>query len=420
MASTERVMDLIKILGKHLNRGSLTIIDAAGCSHRLLGSSPGPEVAVRFDDPAVPRQLIADPDNALGDLYMDGAIRIERGSVRALLDLLMGMPRPPGLTRARGRGWFRRSRRTGPIRPRHARANANHHDDLPDALFDLFLDRDLHYSCAYFADPRADLEQAQQAKLDHLAAKLRLKPDQAVLDIACGWGGLALALAREGARVTGISLSDRQLERSRLRAASTGLDQRVRFERQDYRAVDGQFDRIVSVGMFEHVGPANYDSYFGKLSQLLAHDGVALVQTIGRLGGPGDTHPWIDRHIFPGGYCPALSEIVPAIERAGLLIADLEVLRGHYALTLERWQERFHHNREAAETLMGERFCRMWEFYLAASEMAFRHQQFAVFQFQLCRHVDSLPLTRDYMVDDDRARRCPGAPPSERHAAAMP
>ncbi len=311
---------------------------------------------------------------------------------------------------------FRRVHQFNPI-PR-ARRNAAHHYDLSDQLYELFLDRDRQYSCAYFDDCGDDLDTAQLNKKRHIAAKLLIRPGQTVLDIGSGWGGLALYLAAEcGADVTGLTLSVEQLKTAARRAAAAGLSDRVRFYLRDYREEDGRYDRIVSVGMFEHVGVNHYEAFFTRVKSLLAPDGVALLHSIGRIDGPGATHPWIRKYIFPGGYIPALSEVVVAVERLKLWVTDIEILRLHYAETLRCWRRRFEHNRERLRAIYDERFCRMWEMYLAGSEIAFRHGGCMVFQMQLAKTVDSVPITRDYMIDWERrqlaaADRSPGYQPA--------
>lgn len=270
----------------------------------------------------------------------------------------------------------------------------------PTSFTAFFLDRDLQYSCAYFRSPTQSLDEAQLAKKHLIADKLRLAPGQRILDIGCGWGGLALSLARlENVQVLGITLSEEQLKVARQRAEELGLDDRVTFELLDYRDVKSTFDRVVSVGMFEHVGAPNYDRFFDDLTKLLNPDGIALIHSIGRMRGPSTTSSWIRRYIFPGGYIPALSQVLPSIERAGLWLTDLEVLRLHYAHTLRQWRQRFLRSRDAAAAIYGEQFCRAWEFYLAVSEMSFRYGGFMVFQAQLGRRIDAVPLTRDYLLD---------------------
>jgi cyclopropane-fatty-acyl-phospholipid synthase len=285
-----------------------------------------------------------------------------------------------------------------------ARRNVAHHYDLNGRLYALFLDRDRQYSCAYFARGDETLEEAQAAKKRHIAAKLRLdRPGLEVLDIGCGWGGMAITLARDwGARVTGITLSAEQLAEARRRAAEAGLADRVRFELMDYRDWRRPVDRVVSVGMFEHVGIDHYRRFFRAVRDALRPDGVALVHAIGRSSGPGSTNPWLAKYIFPGGYSPALSEVVPQVEKAGLWITDVEVLRLHYAMTLREWRRRFAANRDAIQSLYDERFCRMFEFYLAGCELAFRRTDHMNWQLQLAREKEALPLTRDYMLEAER------------------
>jgi cyclopropane-fatty-acyl-phospholipid synthase len=285
--------------------------------------------------------------------------------------------------------------------PSASKAHVAHHYDLSGDLYDLFLDADRQYSCAYFKIKNLTLEEAQAAKKRHVAAKLNLdRPGLSVLDIGCGWGGLALHLAADNnVDVRGVTLSEEQLAVARERARTAGLDGHVQFDLSDYRQVSGHFDRIVSIGMFEHVGVGYYDTYFAKVRELLADDGTMLLHTIGRSEGPSSTNPWIAKYIFPGGYAPALSEILQAIERSGLIVTDIEVLREHYALTLQEWQKRFQANRAKAAELYDKRFCRMWEFYLAGAEMAFRYEGEVVFQIQIAKAKTSLPITRDYMIE---------------------
>jgi cyclopropane-fatty-acyl-phospholipid synthase len=355
-------------------------------------------------------QLGLNPDLALGELYMDGRLTVENGDIRSLLDLLMcnlGKSGPHGVQKL-GRALRHFTRAIAQFNPAgRAKDHVAHHYDLSGKLYDLFLDEDRQYSCAYFSDPIESLEEAQIAKKRHIAAKLNLnRAELSVLDIGCGWGGLALDLARTlGANVRGVTLSEEQIAVARRRAIEAGLAQRAIFDLIDYRSIEGQFDRIVSVGMFEHVGAGYYDTFFNKVSELLKTDGVMLLHTIGRVDGPGATNAWIAKYIFPGGYAPALSEIVAAIERNGLIATDVEVLRLHYAETLKEWQTRFQLHRAEVASLYDDRFCRMWEFYLAGSEMAFRYDGEVVYQVQIAKRLDSLPMTRDYMTDDERAMK---------------
>ena len=405
-------MAMQRLLGKILDRliveGRLTVRWPDG-TETTYGRGPGRSAGVEIKDRASIRRLVLNPALALGEGYMAGGIVPLDCSLFELLDLLvanlMAGPREGTFAmRLRARlGWlFRRLMQYNPA-PR-ARRNAAHHYDLNGRLYSLFLDRDRQYSCAYFPHGDETIEEAQTAKKRHIAAKLLLtRPDLSVLDIGSGWGGLALTLAREhGARVLGITLSSEQLAEARARAADAGLAGQVRFELQDYRSLEQKFDRIVSVGMFEHVGINHYPAFFAAIRRCLAPDGVALLHAIGRSDGPGVTNRWIDRYIFPGGYCPALSEVLPAIERAGLWVTDIEILRLHYAETLARWRRRFLANRDTIAALMDERFCRMWEFYLVGSELAFRREGHMVFQIQLARSVDTVPLTRDYIFEAER------------------
>jgi cyclopropane-fatty-acyl-phospholipid synthase len=389
-----------------LRRGRLDVRLPDGATFSC-GDGEGPSAAVALTEPSAPLRLLRDPTLALGELYMDGGLVVERGGVYDVLE--MGLR---NLEPGAAHGWIRAQDawRYGLRRlhqandARRARRNVAHHYDLGNALYELFLDSDMQYSCAYFERPGQSLEEAQLAKKRRIAAKLHVAPGQSVLDIGCGWGGMALYLARAcGARPIGVTLSQEQLERARARAAQTKAA--AQFRLQDYRAVTESFDRIVSVGMLEHVGAPYLDAFFAQVARLLKKDGVALVHTIGRPEGPGITNPWIKKHIFPGGYIPALSELARAIERSGLMIADVEVLRLHYAETLKAWRERFLARRAEAAAMYDERFCRMWEFYLAGSEACFRLGQQVVFQIQLVRDVAALPDTRDYVAEGERRLR---------------
>jgi cyclopropane-fatty-acyl-phospholipid synthase len=392
------------LLGRIVERGSLTLVDADGLAHSYGDGSP-PAITARLADRRLERQLVRDPQLALGQAYMYGRFRMERGSIYDFLELILSNleNKPlPGWTRSfdTARYLLRRAQQFNPSG--RARRNVAHHYDIDGAIYDLFLDSDLQYSCGYFTEG-ADLEEAQLAKKRHLAAKLAISPGHRVLDIGSGWGGLGLYLAKAtDCNVTGVTLSNEQLKLSRERAAREGLSRAVHFELKDYRKLEGRFDRIVSVGMFEHVGVNHYRSYFRKLRDLLTEDGVALVHTIGRADPPAATNPFIAKYIFPGGYIPALSEISAAVERSGLIISDIEVLRLHYAETLRAWRRRFLTNWDKAAAIRDETFCRMWEFYLAASETAFRYQNLVVFQLQLVRRIKTLPITRDYTFKAER------------------
>lgn len=398
------------ILSRLIRHGALTVHFPDGAPRRY-GGGPGPEAAMEIRTPRALRRLALNPGLAFGEGYMDGEIVPLGCGVYDLLDLLVlnleaaeddggGHPAERALDR-----WRWAVRRLDQFNPAsRARRNVAHHYDLNGRLYGLFLDRDRQYSCAYFPTGRETLEEAQAAKIRHIASKLRLdRPGLEVLDIGSGWGGTAIALARDwGARVTGVTLSREQLEASRARAAEEGVADRVRFELMDYRDWDRPVDRVVSVGMFEHVGIAHYSAFFRTLRRALRDDGVALVHAIGRPDGPGSTNPWLAKYVFPGGYSPALSEVLPAVERSGLHVTDVEILRGHYARTIRHWRARFAGNRDAIASLYDERFCRMFEFYLAGCELAFRRMGHMNWQMQLTRRQDALPPTRDYMREAEQ------------------
>ena len=398
-------MVLSEFAQRVIAEGDLTIVDAAGRRHRL-GDGRGRPVVIRLHDKSLHHRLAVDPYLYVGEAFMEGTLTVEEGSLYDFLDICAANERRVSahpLSRA-VRALEHLLRRLHQYNPApRARANVAHHYDLSDTLYDLFLDADRQYSCAYFTHDHGDLEQAQRDKKRHLAAKLLLKPGLRVLDIGSGWGGLGLYLAEAGAgEVVGVTLSQQQLKVSRERAARAGLSDRVHFELCDYRALDGRFDRIVSVGMFEHVGIRHYPEFFGAVRDLLTDDGVALVHSIGRADGPGATNPFIRKYIFPGGYSPALSEVLPVVERLGLWVTDIEILRLHYAETLRLWRRRFQANRARIAALYDERFCRMWEFYLVGSELTFRRMGHMVFQLQLAKRQDAVPLTRDYVTDWER------------------
>jgi cyclopropane-fatty-acyl-phospholipid synthase len=396
-----------RILKNTIKIGRLTLIDADGRSHVFQGSMPGPARTVRLHDRGLHLALLINPKLAVGEAFMDGTLTCEGCTLYELLDLLgqnlVYLEAHPSQAWKEWLGRFARLVLTyNPIG--RAQRNVAHHYDLSGKLYDLFLDKDRQYSCAYFGSDNDNLETAQANKKLHLAAKLLLKPGQKVLDIGSGWGGLALYLAKlAGVDVTGVTLSTEQHKMSQERAAAAGLGERVRFHLRDYRLQPGPFDRIVSVGMFEHVGAAHYREFFRKAKELLTEDGVMLLHSIGRMEPPGSTNPWLRKYIFPGGYTPALSEVLSAVEDAGLWVTDIEILRLHYASTLREWRRRFMENRSKIEALYDERFGRMWEFYLAGCEVAFRHMGQMVFQMQIARRQDAVPLTRDYITDFERA-----------------
>jgi cyclopropane-fatty-acyl-phospholipid synthase len=391
-----------RILTGAIHRGSFLVVWPDGSESRY-GDGQGMTAGIKILKGGHLRRMVANPGLAVGEAYMDGALVPIDGTIHDVLTLLMeninGAHVPVLEWNARlGRLLRPILQANNATRSKH---NVAHHYDLNGRLYSLFLDRDRQYSCAYF--PRGDetLEEAQAAKKRHIAAKLLLdRPDLTVLDIGCGWGGMALTLARDyGARVTGITLSEEQLAEARARAEAAGLADRVNFELIDYRAMDRKFDRIVSVGMFEHVGVPNFPSYFAMIKRCLAPDGVALLHSIGRFAGPGATNDWIAKYIFPGGYSPALSETLAALEQSGLIPADIEILRLHYAKTLAHWRRRFAANRDAIAALYDERFCRMFEFYLSGSELSFRHSDHMNFQIQIVHDQEAVPLTRDYMFE---------------------
>ncbi len=383
--------------------GRLEVILPDGKQFAVEGRK-GPRFRIRFTRRADLMRLPFRPTLAIGEAYMGGRLLIEEGG--SLYDLVefLAANRIEG-----GDPWLARLAHaaTFPFRrfqqyntAGRARAFISHHYNLPDELYEIFLDKDRQYSCAYFPTPEVSLDEAQEAKKRRIAAKLHLSPGRSVLDVGSGWGGLGLYLATEHeANVTGLTLSESQLKVARRRLQEAGLAKQVRFELRDYRSVKGTWDRIVSVGMFEHVGVAYYQKFFEMIARCLVNEGVALLHTIGRSDGPGITDPFIRKYIFPGGYIPALSEIIPAIEKAGLVVTDVEVLRLHYAETLRHWRERFLAAREQALRIRDERFLRMWEFYLAGSEATFRAGVMSVFQIQVAKRVDSLPITRNYMSD---------------------
>ncbi len=387
---------------KLIQVGTLHVIAPGGKKH-TFGGAPGPEVTMHFSDPVFPWKIFFRPELSAGEAYMKGTFWVDdKDGIYNLLYLCtknmewragnpLHVPGSDPVTRFRS--WFSQ---INPVK--RSIQNVSHHYDLSGALYDLFLDKDKQYSCAYFTGLENTLEKAQEDKKAHIAKKLLLKKGMGVLDIGCGWGGLALSLNKlSGARVTGITLSKEQLKVARERAARNKAADKVQFRLQDYREVRETFDRIVSVGMFEHVGRKNFGAFFKKVHDCLTDDGVALLHTIGRADGPGATDPWTLRYIFPGGYVPALSEMVPHIEKAGLYITDIEVLRLHYAETLKEWRARTFKHKDKIIELYNEEFFRMWDFYLSTAECAFRNLGHVVFQIQLAKKVGAVPLTRDYM-----------------------
>ena len=400
---------LTAVLSGLVQRGTLTIVTARGRVHSF-GDGSGEEVRVRFMDAGAERATVLNAELRVGELFMDGRLVVERGTIYQFLELVLRDAKDQKRSLpARLLGGYRFLTRSIISRnnPWRARRNVAHHYDLDHRLYELFLDADQQYSCAYFERPDDTLDEAQAAKKRLITAKLLVEPDSSVLDIGCGWGGLGLYIKSIGAarEVQGITLSAEQLEVARARAEQAGVSYDVRFILKDYREAEGSFDRIVSVGMFEHVGPRFYQTYFDKCRQLLKPDGVMVLHTIGLLDGPWYPNPWLDKYIFPGGQLPALSEIVPAVERAGLVVTDVECLRLHYAATLSHWRRRFMARRDEALTLFDERFCRMWEYYLSCCEAAFRYQDVGVFQVQIARSIYAVPQTRDYIAERMRTLR---------------
>ncbi|MTJ81011.1 MAG: class I SAM-dependent methyltransferase [Telmatospirillum sp.] len=398
----------VPFLNRLVRYGRLTVIDALGRSH-VFGGTPLPDlppVILRLHDRRLHWRIALQPSIAVGEAYTDGTLTIEGGTLDDFLALIaenMRRADPRFSVQERLGFLLRHLQQWNPVKA--SRRNVAHHYDLSDDFYALFLDPDRQYSCGYFADPGMTLEQAQEAKKRHIIGKLLLKSGQRVLDIGCGWGGLALSIARQAdVKVTGITLSEHQLAIARQRAEAEQLSHRVTFELADYRQISGGFDRIVSVGMFEHVGIGQYGTFFRRVGELLNDGGVALLHAIGRSHGAGATNAWIRKYIFPGGYCPALSEVTRAIEGSGLVATDIEILRpSHYADTLRGWRQRFNQHRARVAEIYDERFCRMWEFYLAGSETAFRRQGMMTWQMQFAHRGDVVPATRDYMS----AEGCP-------------
>ena len=401
-------MILAKGLRRLIRAGSMTLVDAKGTVHRIDSGAPGPDVTVRLHDRSLHRTLALNPRLRVGEAYMDGLLTVDDGRLYDFLDLLgLNMASLEAHPLVSVKMVFERIvRLIGQYNPVwRAQRNVAHHYDLNGALYDTFLDADRQYSCAYFRTPQDTLEQAQAAKKAHIIAKLLFEPRHRVLDIGSGWGGLGLQIGRDtGADVTGVTLSVEQHAASSRRALEAGMADRVRFKLLDYRQESGTYDRIVSVGMFEHVGLPHYREFFAKVKSLLADDGVMLLHSIGTMGPPGTQNPWVRKYIFPGGYTPSLSEVLRAIEYGGLYVTDIEVLRLHYAETLKHWRQRFMAHRDRVKAMAGfdDRFCRMWEFYLAAAEMSFRRMGQMVFQIQLAKNPNAVPQTRDYIYDGER------------------
>ncbi|MBT2187850.1 SAM-dependent methyltransferase [Sphingobium nicotianae] len=408
---------LSRLLGKVIKQGTLAITYADGVQERLGAPSPGwPDVAIRLTDKAVPRAIVSNPELGAGECFMDGRLVFDEGTIWHLIMLVtsqtalergtaLSEPSLIGRAGERLKHWYDNYNKRD-----RSKANVAHHYDLSDTLYDLFLDKDRQYSCAYFTDPETvSLEQAQLDKKAHIAAKLALKPGQSVLDIGCGWGGMALYLNRVAdVDVLGVTLSEEQLKVARRRAQEAGVADRVKFELIDYRDVKGPFDRIVSVGMFEHVGARHYREFFRVCQNLLKPDGVLLLHTIGRLDGPSSTDAFTRKYIFPGGYAPALSEILQGSEPNKLLPTDIEVLRLHYYHTLRHWYQRCVDAKAQIVALYDERFYRMWTYYLAAAASGFLYGSQTIYQLQYVRNRQTLPITRDYMSEAEARYRALG------------
>ncbi len=410
-------MMLARFLRAVIKSGDLCLIDARGRDWRC-GDGTAPHVTIQVHDRATQWRLLVNPQLSAGEAYMSGSLTIERGTLYDFIDLATRNlehieSHPVHAFFGHLNRLFRRLRQHNPMGK--AQRNVAHHYDLSDDLFDLFLDEDRQYSCAYFESDSTDLEQAQLNKKRHIVAKLLLnRRGLKILDIGSGWGGLGLYLAQHGnAQVTGVTLSTEQHKISQQRVADAGLAEKASFELRDYREQTGTFDRIVSVGMFEHVGAGHYTEFFKKVKDLLADDGICLLHSIGRMDPPGTTNPWLRKYIFPGSYAPALSEVLAAVEKAGLWVTDVEILRLHYAETLRHWHDRFQAQRDKTKELYDEKFCRMWEFYLIGCEVAFRRRAQMVFQLQIAKRQDAVPLTRDYIGDWKRGVLAEGSQAAE-------
>ena len=398
------------MLSDFVQVGQLTIIDANNVTHVYgPGGENTPFSVIRLTDSSLNHKLFFNPELYAGEAYMNGTLICEQGGIRGLLEIFahnrVKLRKQP--TQKVIRRWTKRIKKWQQKNKQPAaQKNVQHHYDISNDFYQLFLDDDMNYSCAYYENSSMTLEQAQTAKKLHIASKLNLRSGNTILDIGCGWGSMAIFLAENfGCKVIGVTLSKEQQELAMQRVQARGLTNQVDIQLKDYRNVDKKFDRIVSIGMFEHVGVVNYLEYFRKIKNLLNDDGCALVHSIGRKGGPGNTGAWIRKYIFPGGYSPSLSETFSEIEKAGLWVTDCEILRMHYAETLLEWEKRFQNNREQVLKMFDDKFCRMWEFYLIVSEFSFRHGKHMNFQIQLTKNVDSLPYTRDYIGKVEHSKK---------------
>jgi len=402
---------LANLLKGFVQRGRLRLYDARGKLHEFGPGGDEAPVTLRLHERALHRKLFLNPELAAAEAYMDGTLTFEDGSAVYDLLYLFSINRPAlgahPVQSLQRRLWRAARRRHQANDVERAKRQARHHYDLSSGLYRLFLDEDLNYSCGFFHSPDDSLEAAQKAKLERAVAKLALEPGMRVCEIGGGWGAFAIELAKAGADVTSINVSPEQVKVAEQRVAEAGVGDRVRFVLKDYREVDGSFDRVVSIGMMEHVGIGHIDDYFGKIRSLLTPDGFAFVHSIGRMTQPGTTGPFIRKYIFPGGYVPALSEVFAAAERQGIWVADMEVLRLHYYYTIRHWRQRFAARRDEAAALYDERFCRMWEFYLVAVELGFLNGSNMVFQLLLSTRRDAVPIVRDYMFEADRDALAP-------------
>jgi len=400
---------LSNLLNTVVKKGRLTVIDVDGSSHRFGSGEDGPSVVMRLHDKKLRWKLFFNPELQVAEAYMDGGLTFEEGSGCYDLLYLFSLNRGPlashKMQKVLRRAWRALRRRQQRNDVENAKRQARHHYDLSTELYKLFLDEDLNYSCGFYRSPDDTLEQAQAAKLDRAIAKLGLKPGMSVVEIGGGWGAFAILMAKQGAHVTSINVSPEQITIAKEKAAEAGVTDRIEFVQKDYREVSGQFDRVVSVGMMEHVGIGHLDEYFGKVLDLLKPDGYAFIHSVGRMTQPGTTGPFFRKYIFPGVYTPALSETFEVTERQGLWVADMEVLRLHYYYTLRDWRIRFTANRDKAKELYDERFCRMWEFYLGAAELGFLHGSNMVFQLLLSPQRDAVPVNRNFIVDAEREMR---------------
>ena len=394
-------MNLTRFLENLIKEDGFVLIDANTKEYIIGKPNKINPIKIRLLDKSLHYKLLFLPELYFGEAYADGSLVIENGTLTEFLDIAMkniGRSEINSFSKIikKIKGTYRYF--TNFNLAYKSKKNVAHHYDISEKLYDLFLDENRQYSCAYFKKDTDSLETAQNNKIDHIIKKLNLKPNQKVLDIGSGWGTLAIEIARKSqCEVLGITLSENQLEYSNKKVKELNLQNQVSYKLMDYRELDEKFDKIVSVGMFEHVGRKFYNTYFKKVSNLLKKDGIALIHTIGSIDSPRDPHPWISKYIFPGGYTPSLSEIVPSIEKSGLIISDVEVLRMHYSHTLRNWKERFLGKKEEVLAMFDEKFFRMWEFYLTGSEMAFKWGDQVVFQFQLSKELTSVPNTRDYI-----------------------